>query len=397
MYATVMSQKADVIIIGGGVHGASLAFHLARRGVKVLVLEKKFVAAGATGRSSGLVRMHYDLRLECELVWHSFHYFRHWTDVVGGDCGFVRTGFIRIVQPEYEDALRANVQMQQEIGIPTLLIGADDVKRLAPYMVTDDFRVAAYEPESGYADPAATAMSLMDAARARGATLKTGVRVSDILLSQDGSRVLGVKTADGREYHAAMVVNAAGAWADRIGAMVGLDLPITSWSHDVMFIRRPKAIGPDHPTAIDDINDMYFRPEQGGLTLVGLESDNPLGEDPDGDADHAHPGFVDRAVDHICRRIPIMEEGSLHSAHRGFDGLSADQRAILGPAGPEGFWLDCGHSGTGFKIGPAVGLCLSEWMLDAAPRTVDIRAFALDRFARREPLRGEHPYSDIWR
>ncbi len=392
-----MTMNADVIIIGGGVHGASLAFHLARRGVHALVLEKKFVAAGATGRSSGLVRMHYDLRLESELVWLSFQYFRNWSEMVGGDCGFTRTGFIRMVQPEFEEALKANVRVQQEIGIPTLLVTPDDVKRLAPYMVTDDFHVAAYEPESGYADPPATAMSLMDAARERGALLKTGVQVVDVVLSDDGSKVLGVRAADGETYHAPVVVNAAGAWADRIAQMVGLSLPITSWSHDVMFIRRPKSMGPIHPTVIDDINEMYFRPEQGGLTLVGLESHNPLGEDPDGDTDHAHPGFVDRAVEHICRRIPVMEEGSLHSAHKGYDGLSDDQRAILGPAGPEGFWLNCGHSGTGFKIAPAVGLCLSEWMVDGAPQSVDIRPFAFRRFAEGKLLRGEHPYADIWR
>ncbi|NOX62312.1 MAG: FAD-binding oxidoreductase [Chloroflexi bacterium] len=392
-----MSNTTDVIIIGGGVHGASLAFHLAKRGVRSLVLEKTFVAAGATGRSSGLVRMHYDLRLECELAWQSFQYFRNWKDMVGGDCGFVRTGFIRLVEPKYEDALRANVQMQQEIGIPALLVTADDIKRLAPYMAAHDFRAAAYEPESGYADPTATAMSLMDAARERGAVLKTRATVTDILVSPDGSKVEGVKTADGNEYRAGMVVNAAGAWAKRIGRMVGLDLPIISWSHDVMFIRRPQVIGPAHPTVIDDINEMYFRPEQGGLTLVGLESGNPLGEDPDGDTDHAHPGFVERAVDRICRRIPVMEEGSLHSAHKGYDGLSSDQHALLGPAGPDGFWLDCGHSGTGFKIAPAIGLCLSEWMLDGAPQTVDIRSFAADRFERGESLRGEHPYTATWR
>ncbi len=390
-----MAHTADVIIIGGGVHGASLAFHLARRGVKPVVLERKFVAAGATGRSSGLVRMHYDLRLECELVWKSFEYFVNWDEIVGGECGFVRTGFIRIVQPEYEDALRANVAMQQEVGIPTLLVGADDVKRLAPYFKTRDFSIAAYEPESGYADPPATASSLMAAARRLGAVLKTGVAVTEILT--DDSKVRGVRTADGETYHAPVVVNAAGAWADRIAQMVGVSLPFTTWSHDVMFIRRPKAIGPSHPTVIDDQHEMYFRPEQGGLTLVGLESGNPLGEDPDTDTEHPHPGFVERAVEHICRRIPVMEEGSLHSAHRGYDGLSDDQRAIIGPAGPEGFWLNCGHSGTGFKIAPATGLSMAEWMLDGAPRTVDIRPFALSRFAEGRLLRAEHPYADIWR
>src|SRR5271166_5043323 len=127
-----MANTADVIIVGGGVHGASLAFHLARRGVKVIVLEKQFVGAGATGRSSGLVRMHYDMEVESRLAWESFRYFRNWADLVGGDCGFTRTGFIQLVNPDQEEILKANVQMHQRIGIPALLITSADVKRLAP-------------------------------------------------------------------------------------------------------------------------------------------------------------------------------------------------------------------------------------------------------------------------
>ncbi len=395
-----MTPTADVLIIGAGVHGASLAFHLARRGVRVVVLERHFVAAGATGRSSGLVRMHYDLRLEAELVWASYPYFRHWDDLVGaGDCGFVRTGFLRLVPPAYEAALRANVRMQQELGIPTLLVRAADVQRLAPYLRTDDFELAAYEPESGYADPPSTAQGFLAAARRYGAELHTGVTVTQMLTTPDGSAMRGVRTADGQVWTASQVVLAAGAWAPRLAATVGLELPMTTWSHDVMFVRRPRGTrwSPADLTLIDDINEMYLRPERGNLTLVGLEVGNPLGEDPDTPTEHPHPGFVERAIAHVLRRVPALEAGSLHSAHRGYDGLSDDQRAILGPAGPAGLWLNVAHSGTGFKIAPAVGLALSEWMLDAAPRTVDIRPFAWTRFAEGRPLRAEHPYADIWR
>ncbi len=117
-----MTNTADVIIIGAGVHGASLAFHLAQRGVNVTILEKKFVAAGATGRSSGLVRMHYDVRQDTELAWVSFQYFRNWKEMVGGDCGFTRTGFIQLVAPADTETLKANVAMHQEIGVPVMLI-----------------------------------------------------------------------------------------------------------------------------------------------------------------------------------------------------------------------------------------------------------------------------------
>jgi sarcosine oxidase subunit beta len=127
-----MTQTYDILIIGSGIHGASLAFHLSGRGIKVAVLEKSFIAAGATGRSSGLVRMHYDIEAEARLAWESFQWFRDWKERVGGDSGFTRTGFLQIVKREYVDALTANTAMLQRIGVPTMLVTAADVKRLAP-------------------------------------------------------------------------------------------------------------------------------------------------------------------------------------------------------------------------------------------------------------------------
>src|SRR5512146_3252143 len=163
-----MSSTAEAIIIGAGVQGASLAFHLAQRGLKPFVLEKQFIAAGATGRSSGLVRMHYDVRQDTELAWVSFQYFRNWKEMVGGDCGFTRTGFLQLVSPADTAALKANVAMHQEVGVPVMLVTADDVKRLAPSFATQDIELAAFEPESGYAMPSDTATSFLNAARERG-------------------------------------------------------------------------------------------------------------------------------------------------------------------------------------------------------------------------------------
>ena len=388
-----MTESADAIIIGGGIHGASLAFQLARRGLKPLVLERRFVAAGATGRSSGLVRMHYDLEPESALAWASYRIFRNWGEIVGGECGFTRTGFLQIVPPEANDVLRANVGMHQKLGIPSLVITADDVRRLAPSFRTDDFELAAFEPESGYADPTGSAAAFLAAARSAGARLVQEARVTAITTS--GGRVTGVETADER-YAAPIVVNAAGAWAAEVGRMAGLELPITTWRHDTAFLRRPPDLGPSHPTVIDFTHLMYFRPETGGLTLIGLEDGNPLGVSPDTGGDQAQPNFVDRAVERICRRMPGMERGSLHSAIAGYDGLTPDQRAILDQAGPDGFYLECGFSGTGFKIAPAVGACMAEWIVDGKPRTVDISGFGLNRFAEGRRLTGEHAYGEIW-
>jgi len=389
-----MPETADAVIIGGGIHGTSLAFHLTRRGLKPVVVERGAVASGATGRSSGLVRMHYDLEAESRLAWESFRYFRNWAEMVGGECGFTRTGFLKIVGPDYTASLRANVAMHQRLGVPMLLVTPDDVCRLAPAIATGDFEAAAYEPESGYADPPGAASSFLGAARERGARLMQDCRVTAVRVA--GSKVTGVETTRGA-ISAPVVVNAAGAWAAEVGRMVGLDLPVTTWRHDTMFIRRPHALRQTHPTVIDGVTAMYFRPETGGLTLVGLEDANPLGESPDGDTDHALPGFVERAIDRVCRRIPGMEHGSLHGAHGGYDGITTDQHPILDQAGPDGFYLDCGFSGTGFKIAPAVGACMAELILDGRAATVDIAAFTLRRFAEGRLLVGEHPYGQMWR
>jgi glycine/D-amino acid oxidase-like deaminating enzyme len=176
--------------------------------------------------------------------------------------------------------------------------------------------------------------------------------------------------------------------------MVGLDLPCGTWRHDTLFVVRPAEIGPSHPTVIDFPNEMYFRPE-GPLTLVGLEDGNPLGESPDSDTDHAKPGFVERAIDRICSRIPLMNQGRVHSAHGGYDGITPDQHPILGAAGPDGYYLDCGHSGIGFKTAPAIGLCMAELILDGVSKTVDISPLAPSRFSEGRLIKGN--YDNIWK
>jgi len=388
-----MAQNHDVIVIGAGVIGLSTAFHLAERGLKVVVLERREIAAGATGRSSGLVRMHYDLEAESRLAWVSFQYFRDWRNRVGGEAGFTRTGFLHIESAGHERQLRANVAMHKRIGIPTNVISGEDVKRLAPSFKTDDIGFAAYEPESGYADPTLTAGSFLDAAKALGAAYVQDCEVTGIQVSS--GRVTGVKTTRG-DFGAPVIVNAAGAWAAKIGEMAGVKIPIDTWTHDVAHIRRPPEVG-EHPAVIDNSQNMYFRPDSGGLTLVALEDDNRLGEPPDSEVGYVAKDFIERVVDRICRRIPGMEAGSLHSSHAGRDGLTPDQRAVMGQAGPQGFYHATGFSGTGFKLSPAVGLCMTELILDGGARTVDISGFDPGRFARGEHLRGEHDYGATWR
>ena len=388
-------RTADVVIVGAGVQGAALAFHLAGRGAEVLVLERSSVAAGATGRSSGFVRMHYDLALEAELAWRSFPWFTEWRDRVGtGDPGFVRTGFVQLVGSAHADALRANVAAQRGLGIDTSVVGPVELGDILPGMAVDDVGAAAYEPRSGYADPTGTAAGLLAAARARGAAYAAGVRVLAVRMS--GDRVAGVATAQG-DVDAPVVVDAAGAWAAELARTAGLEIPVEPWRHDTSYFGLPPARPSSIPIVLDHAGAVYFRPEGGELLLVGLETGNEVGGSPDAPIPGYDPGVLGPMVERLTARVPWMADGDFRSANRGQDGMTPDQRAILGPAGPDGLFLDCGHSGSGFKTAPMVGQCLAEWILDGRPGTVDIRPFGLERFAAGRPLLGEHPYESLWR
>ncbi len=394
-----MNETYDAIVIGAGVIGASVAYNLSQRGLKVLILERQTVGAGATGASSGLVRMHYDIEVDSALAWQSFQFFRNWRERIGGtssslstSCGFHKTGFLQIVAPDKNEHLRANVAMHKRIGIITDVVTADDVKRIAPMIKTGDFELAAYEPESGYADPVLTTNSFIENAKANGMVLKQDCEVSGIRVS--GGKVQGVDSGKG-SFDAPVVVNCAGTFASRVGKLAGIEIPLDTWTHDVAFVKRPPKVGM-HPTVIDDVLSMYFRPE-GELTLVALEDGNRMGEAPEAELGRVDPGFVMRAIDRICERVDGMEAGALHSTHVGRDGLTPDQRAVMDKAGPDGFYVACGFSGTGFKLSPAVGVCMSELILDGRAKLVDISSLALGRFARGEYLMGEHSYGHIWK
>jgi sarcosine oxidase subunit beta len=391
-----MTETADVIVVGAGVQGASLAFHLARRGAQVLVVERETIAAGATGRSSGFVRMHYDLESDARLAWASFPYFQSWSDVVGaGDCGFVRTGFMQVMPDALADEVRANVAMQQAIGIDTGIVGMADIARLVLGAVTEDIGIAAYEPQSGYADPSGTAAGFLAAAREHGARLVQGCRVGAVAV--DGDAVIGVETDRGR-FEAPTVVDVAGAWAAGLAATVGVDVPVEAWRHDTAFFGLPPGRGPDFPIVIDELNQVYFRPEGRDMMLVGLEAGNVIGGSPDRPLTSPGQDSVEEMVKRVCARIPWMSDGTFRTAHGGQDGITtADQRPILGPAGPDGFYLACGFSGTGFKTAPAVGACLAELILDGRATTVDISGYALERFGQGRLLVGDHPYGNLWR
>lgn len=385
-----MNATADVVVIGAGAMGCSIAFHLARAGVaNVTVLDKGGICSGMTYRSGALVRLHYTNPHEARVALKAYDYFHNWKEIVGGDCGFQQTGFLFVVTPAQVEPLRRNVAMLHGLGVDTEVISAQDVKEAQPFANVDDIGAAAYEPLSGYADPHKTTMALADAARRHGATFRTGCAVTAIRTA-DG-RVLGVDTAEG-PIDAGVVVCAAGPWAPRLLATAGVEFPISPTLAEVVYFRRPPPTAMGHMVYIDRAAGSYFRPADGRMTFVGAGHGEPKLGDPDHLLDSNTPGQEELARDRVAARIPAYREAEYTLGHQGVYDMSEDGKAILDRApGVAGLYIAGGFSGTGFKKSPAVGLLMSELVLGKEP-SVPIRAFRFRRFAEGDPIRGEHEY-----
>ncbi|MCC7022870.1 MAG: FAD-binding oxidoreductase, partial [Thermomicrobiales bacterium] len=218
-----LPKSAEVVVIGGGVNGLSTAFQLAKRGVRdVVVLERRQLGSGASGKSGALVRCHYANVPESRLTHESVQIFRHWDDEVGaGSPGFAPIGFIQVVAPEYEAQLRANVADQQALGVDTRIVDRDELREIEPHLNIDDLTYAAYEPGSGYADPNATVQGFARAAHDRGVRIFTDTRATRVLTGN--GRVTGVETPAG-SIATDRVLIAAGSWADQLLNLLGITL-----------------------------------------------------------------------------------------------------------------------------------------------------------------------------
>ena len=383
-------KQADVIVVGGGVNGASTAFHLASRGVKnVLLLERRHLGAGATGKSGALVRMHYTNEPESKLAFESLKIFRDFRNVVGGDCGFEAIGFLQIVPKGYEAALARNVARQRGLGINTEVVTADRLTDLLPGCRTDDVGASAWEPDSGFADPNATTFAFAEAARRLGATIQTGCEVTRILTER--GRVVGVETAAGR-VDAPTVVLVPGAWAGPLLAPLGLEFGLVPHRIQITIFRWPAEYTRRHCAVIDAIHQSWLRPEGTATTLIGVE----LGTghaDPNSFDEGVDPDFVATCRRALAGRLPIMSEATMRGGWAGMIMMSADGRPIIDQIpSVAGLYCMLGDSGTSFKTSPAIGKCLAEWIVDGKPRTVDLTPFRSTRFDDGQLWRDEDHY-----
>ncbi len=376
-------STAEVIVIGGGVNGASALFHLAQAGVKnIILVERGYLAAGATGKSGALVRMHYTNPYETRLAYESLKIFKNWDWIVGGECGYTATGFVQLVAPAFEQELRSTVAMQRAIGVEARVISAQELRELEPGCRTDDLTYVAYEPGSGYADPIKTCYGFVRRAQELGASITTHTTVTGVRHAH--GRVTGVDTTAG-PIDAPTVVFAGGAWSNQLLGRLGIDWGLKPNRLQVVIFRWPIAIGRGHMTCIDAINDTWFRPESDSGTLIGAEW--IASEDsPDNYRETADPAAVESARARLVARFPAMAEAPMRGGWAGMVMMSPDGRPIIDQVpGIAGLFVIAGDSGTSFKTSPAIGKCLAEWIVDGQPRTADLQPFRAARFAEDDP------------
>jgi glycine/D-amino acid oxidase-like deaminating enzyme len=386
-----MAETADVVIIGGGVTGCSLAYHLTERGIgDVVVVEKNILASGATGKSSACIRQHYSTAETCRMILMSLRFFETFPERTGGyTASFVRVGYLLGVDDGLRKQMEASVALQQSVGIQSRLVTPAEMQAIESRIRVDDFVAGCYEPESGYADPSQTTQGFAGAARARGARIQEQAEVVGIATA--GGRVTGVRTSRG-EISAPVVVNAAGIWGDRVGRLAGVDVPLTVCRHRINFFTRPQAAGHPHPLVYDFVKNIYTRPETGGVTLVG--SLDP-GEFHDrADPDHYNEGVsfdeTADAMERAIHRFPLMADGEVARGYAGCFDVTPDWHPILDESPVRGFYLAVGFSGHGFKLSPAVGDMMARLILTGKQPGDDVHAFRLSRFAEGKPIRGTY-------
>jgi sarcosine oxidase subunit beta len=374
---TQASSGANIIVIGAGVVGCSLAFHLARAGARVRVFDKGGICAGMSARSGALVRMHYTFAPEAELASKSHHYFRNWSDIVGGQCGFVETGFAVVVDERNAPRLCANVAALQRIGVNTEVMTAAELRQREPNAFVDDVALAAFEPQSGYADPVATTESLAAAAKRHGANFSTDTPVAKI--ANRGGRAAGVVDGDGRLHEADAVCVVAGPWTDALLSPLGVKIGIKSERAQIAFFKRPPHL--KHCIYIDTIAGSYFRPHGDDLTLAGLGGWKPEAEaNPDDFRESNDADFIAAVRKRLADRIPAMADAPYSRGHAGIYDVSPDARAVMGSVpGVDALFVAAGFSGTGFKTAPAVGASMAELILTGKSTTVDLTPFGFDR------------------
>ena len=382
---------ADAVIIGGGVMGCAIQYHMAQLGVSnTVLLERDVIASGSTGRSQAICRMHYSNPVTTELAWQSLQVFADFDARVGGTSGFVNTGYLVVVNEADEGGLQRNVAMQQELGVPTSVVSRDDLASLAPMVTLYDDERAAWEPQSGYADPYQVTVSY--AARAQEAGARIVTRSPAARIETTGDRVQAVITTSGDRIATDTVIVAAGPWSKQVLAGVGVVAPLIPVRHQVATVARPVEVVPHHPTVGDISQSFSFRPDGSNFTTMGFGDDDEQ-SDPE-----VYPQGVDiteaaSARAKLARRVPGMADAYYRGGWSGLFTTTPDWHPVLDAVpGVGGLYWAIGFSGHGFKLSPAIGKSVAELVLEGRARDVDLSPLRFARFAEDDLLESSYRY-----
>jgi sarcosine oxidase, subunit beta len=368
---------AAVVVIGGGVVGCSIAYHLARRGERdVIVLERDAVGAGTTSKAAGGIRAQFSTEAEIRFSLEALRVFERFREEFGVDIGFTRIGYLFLVSDEEDRrGFEKRMALQRSLGVDVRLITPDEAGKLVPALRVDDLVAAVWGPEDGLAGPAEVTSGFARRGRDLGARIVEGVDVTGIDVV--GGHVRGVRTSVG-PIATSVVVNAAGPFAARVGRLAGLDLPVLPRRRHIFFTEPFPAIPGPVPLTTDRATGFYFRKEMEQV-LMSAGDVQDVGDDLSASMDRS---MVEEAVQKAIYRVPILEHARIAGGWAGLRPLTPDDHAIIGWApGLEGLFLAVGFGGHGFQHSPATGRHVADWLLDGTP-SMDLSLFDPGRFAR---------------
>jgi sarcosine oxidase subunit beta len=381
-----MSSTAEIVIIGGGIVGTSVAYHLAQKGyTDILILEKKQLGSGSTGKSSGVLRQFYTNKTVVDMARVGIQYYANFYEMTGVHADFTRTGYILAGNESNRTVLEKGLEIQKELGINSRILTKEEILELDPRLKLTNVTMGFYEVDAGYADPPAAALGFASYARKHGATLRQGVEVLDI--KKDAQGVNAVVTDQGI-IETRTVINCGGPWAKKIGNMVGIHFPVETSRHQVVTVRRSAENRKIHPVFSDPINLVYIRPEGDELTLIGSNHPDDSKElvEPDKCPEYASMDKVVDMLERSAERMPFLLDEETSGSWSGIYTISPDGFPILEKSKEvPGFYTACGLSGHGFKLAPAIGQIMSSLVTDSQP---DLRAhmFRLSRYAEGEAI-----------